>query len=202
MPVIMSSPKHLGNPLFLSLPSTHPFPPLETPLLCLCNLWSIHLFLESLNFLVSREPVSSLRTLSSVRSCQAIKVFLPPPSDHATCSKCPFPFMAASYLFPLIFPKKLKLEISCCSHLLIPIRDSFFFVDFCSWLIIMLSDTTPALICDDSSIRRHDFSQYMVLSSVNSSLPRVFSSTLPPCHNFFICWTVCVLLYHHYLLYF
>lgn len=143
------------------------------------NQLFIHLLLrESLNFLVSWEPVPSLRTLSPVRSCQVMIVFLPRPSDQAACSRrCPFPFMAASWLISLIVPQKPKLWISYCSHLPGPTHFSSFVVGFCSWIIIMISNTTPALTCDGSSIQRQDsFNTW--LAAPWTPLLQVFSSPL------------------------
>lgn len=137
MLAIKSSPRHQGNPClllsmwlckppFLSLPSPHPFPPLETLSLRPLQLIVRH---QSLSFTPSLKEFldldllrtcSFLRTLPCVRSCQAMAVFLSWPSYQAACGRHPSPFMAASCLFTHFSPIKSKLWVLCYSHLLAP----------------------------------------------------------------------------------
>lgn len=65
------------------------------------------------------------------------------------------PARAASYLFPLIFPKKPKLRTSGCRHLPTPIHFSFF-----CWFLLPAHhhdlQCDSSFNCEDSSVQRHD----------------------------------------------
>lgn len=88
------------------------------------------------------------------------------------------------FLHPL-FPYKvqtLSLMLQSSSSPTPHRHFSSFHTDFSSWLIIIISSTTPAFTCEDSSVCRDDPFNTLALSFPNSSPPRIFS---PHCYSFF-----------------
>lgn len=213
MPVILSSPGQMGNPSsatlciwlckssFLSLPSAHLLPPLQTLSLYPPQLTAHHqqnqLFLPAVlcrHPLTSwfQEPVFSLRTPSSVRSCQVMGVFLPQPSYHAACSSCSSSFMTA--FCPPSFSLRSPNPASPLRVIFQPpvIPSHFLLI----WAPGSLSWASTVL-CDDSKICRDASSN--TLRSLTSP-PRIFSSTQPRHYNFFIFSVAHVLHSPHHLL--
>lgn len=172
MPVIVRSPRHPGS---LSFPTVCirlcPCLPLILCHLLKLSLCPLQLMIHQqqnqlfepplpegvLNVLVLWELASSPRTLSPVRSCQVTAV-LPWPSENAACGGHLLLSGLPPIYSPSFFPKSPNSE----PHVVVIFQPPFMspspFVDFCSWLIITISNMTLALICDDSSIQRHDSS--------------------------------------------
>lgn len=153
--------------------------------------YSISFLKESLKVLVSWEPVSSLRTFSSMKSCQMMALFLPQTSHHVSCMyKVSISFHGCFLSFFLIFPKKPNYKPCVIVIVQPPVIPPNFCVDLSSWLIIIIFSTAPALFCDDTKIHQDNYFNSLALGPLDSSPLRIFSA-LPHCYNVFI-FSVCV----------
>lgn len=109
--------------------------------------YSISFLKESLKVLVSWEPVSSLRTFSSMKSCQMMALFLPQTSHHVSCMyKVSISFHGCFLSFFLIFPKKPNYKPCVIVIVQPPVIPPNFCVDLSSWLIIIIFSSSGLIL--------------------------------------------------------
>lgn len=100
------------------------------------------------------------------------------------------PARAASYLFPLIFPKKPKLRTSGCRHLPTPIHFSFF-----CWFLLPAHhhdlQCDSSFNCEDSSVQRHDSFRSWLLGPWPPLLQESFPLLCPTSASYSVCILLC-----------